>query len=137
MEAVKTYLRCYSSICLKGISENNYKTSVRMANLWPETETQDLLTTHHRQNPTEIKNRNIRDLCRGINEFKNGYQPVTNLVKDENDDLLANLHSILNRWKNYYHLLNVHGVKDVRQTEMHTAEPLLPEPSPFEVEIVI
>jgi len=25
--------------------------------------------------------------------------------------------------------LNVHGVDDVRQTEVHTAEPLLPEPS--------
>jgi len=28
-------------------------------------------------------------------------------------------------------------VNDVRQTEMHTAEPLVPEPSPFEVEIAI
>jgi hypothetical protein len=33
--------------------------------------------------------------------------------------------------------LNVHGVNDVRQTEMHTAEPLGPEPSAFEVEIAI
>jgi hypothetical protein len=33
-------------------------------------------------------------------------------------------HSILNRWKNYFcQLLNVHGVNDVRQTEIHTAEP--------------
>jgi hypothetical protein len=29
------------------------------------------------------KNKNIRDLYRGINEFKKGYQPITNLVKDE------------------------------------------------------
>jgi hypothetical protein len=27
------------------------------------------------------KNKNIRDLYRGINEFKNGYQPRSNLVK--------------------------------------------------------
>jgi hypothetical protein len=34
-------------------------------------------------------------------------------------------------------LLNVHGVNDVRQTEIHTAEPLVPEPSSYEVEIAI
>jgi hypothetical protein len=37
------------------------------------------------------------------------------MVKAENGDLLADSHSILNRWKNYfYQLLNVHGVNDVR-----------------------
>jgi hypothetical protein len=30
---------------------------------------------------TNIKNKNIRDLYRGINEFKKGYQPRTNMVK--------------------------------------------------------
>jgi hypothetical protein len=34
-------------------------------------------------------------------------------------------------------LLNVCGVIDVRQTEMHTAELLVPEPSSFEVKIAI
>jgi hypothetical protein len=29
----------------------------------------------------------------------------------------------------------VHGVNDVRQTEIHTAQPLVPEPSAFEVEM--
>jgi hypothetical protein len=29
----------------------------------------------------------------------------------------------------------VHGVNDARQTEIHTAEPLVPEPSAFEVYI--
>jgi hypothetical protein len=32
-------------------------------------------------------------------------------------------------------LLNVHGVHGVRQTEIRTAEPLVPEPSAFETEI--
>jgi len=32
---------------------------------------------------------------------------------------------------------HVHGVNDVRQTEIHTAEPLVPEPSAFEVELAI
>jgi hypothetical protein len=34
-------------------------------------------------------------------------------------------------------LLNVHRVSDVRQTEIHTADPLVPHPSHFEVEIAI
>ena len=33
--------------------------------------------------------------------------------------------------------LNIHGVNDVRQREIHTAEPLLPEPSAFEVGLAI
>jgi hypothetical protein len=33
--------------------------------------------------------------------------------------------------------LNVHGVSDVRQTEIHTAEPLVTEPSAFEFELAI
>jgi hypothetical protein len=32
---------------------------------------------------------------------------------------------------------NVHRFSDVRQIEIHTAEPLVPDPSPFEVEIAI
>jgi hypothetical protein len=53
-------------------------------------------------------------------------------------DLLADSHNILNKWKNYFsQLLNVHRVSDVRQIEIHTAEPLVPDPSPFEVEIAI
>jgi hypothetical protein len=84
------------------------------------------------------KNKNIRDLYRGINGFNRGYQPRNNLVKDENGDLLADSHNILNRWKNYFsQSLNVHNVSDVRQIEVHTAEPLVPGPSRLEVEIVI
>jgi hypothetical protein len=57
-------------------------------------------------------------------------------VKDENGDLLADSHNILNRWKKYFSLLlNVHTVSDVRRTEVYTAEPLVPGPSRLEVEI--
>jgi hypothetical protein len=84
------------------------------------------------------KNKNTRDLYRGINEFKKGYQPRTNLVKDERGNLLADPHKILNMWKNYFcELLKVHGAGGVRQTEIHTAEPFLPEPSASEVEVAI
>jgi hypothetical protein len=36
----------------------------------------------------------------GIREFKKGYQPTANLVKDENGYLLVNFHNIMSRWKN-------------------------------------
>jgi len=44
----------------------------------------------------------------------------------------------LSRWRKYFfQLLNVHGVNDVRQTEIHTTEHLVPQPSAFEVEMAI
>jgi hypothetical protein len=82
---------------------------------------------------THSKSKNIRDLYRVIKEFKKGYQPRSNLVKDENGGLLADFHNILNRWKNYFsQLLNVCSVSDVRQVGIHTAQP-----SPFKIEISI
>ena len=67
-----------------------------------------------------------------------GYQPRTNTVKDEKGHLITDSHSILARWRNHFsQLLNVHGVNDVRQTEIQKGEPLVPEPSAFEVEMVI
>jgi hypothetical protein len=38
---------------------------------------------------TNSKNKNNRELYRGINEFKWGYQTRNNLLKDESGDLLA------------------------------------------------
>jgi len=47
-------------------------------------------------------------------------------------------HSILTRRRNHFsQLFHVHGASDVRQTEIHTAKPLVPEPSLFEVEMAI
>jgi hypothetical protein len=56
-----------------------------------------------------------RDLYRGINEFKISYKPRSNLVKDDNCNLLADsCKYILNRWKNYFsQLLNVHRVSEL------------------------
>jgi hypothetical protein len=59
-------------------------------------------------------------------------------VTDENGDQLASSHNILNSWKNYFsHLVNVHRVSNVKEIEIHTAEPLIPDPSLFEIEIGI
>jgi len=80
----------------------------------------------------------ISDLYRGFSDFKKGYQPRTNMVKDENSDVVTGSYSILAKWRNHFsHILNVHGVDDVRQTEIQTAEPLVSEPSTFEVEMAI
>jgi hypothetical protein len=38
---------------------------------------------------TNNKNKNIRDLYGGVNDFKKGYQPGINIIKDENGNLLA------------------------------------------------
>jgi hypothetical protein len=47
-------------------------------------------------------------------------------------------HSILARWRNRFsQLLTVYGVNDIRQTDVHTAEPLVPEPNAFEVEMSV
>jgi hypothetical protein len=44
----------------------------------------------------------------------------------------------LTRWKNYFcKLLNVQGPGGIRQTEIHTSEPFVPEPSAAEFEVAI
>jgi len=71
---------------------------------------------------TNSKIQNINDLYKGISDFKKEYQHRCNIVKDENGDLVADSHSIVARWRNYFsQLFNVHGVKDVGQAEIHTA----------------
>jgi hypothetical protein len=43
-----------------------------------------------------------------------------------------------NRWKNYFsQLMNVSSISDVKQIEIHTAEPSVPDPSHFEIKITI
>ena len=56
----------------------------------------------------------------------------TNTVKDEKGDLITD-----GQVEELFQLLNVHGDNDVRQTEMHTAEPVVPDTITFEVEMAI
>ena len=80
----------------------------------------------------------IGELYSCISDFKKGYQPRTNIVKDEKGDWVTDFHSILARWWNHFsQLLNVHGVIDVRQTEIHTEEPIVSEFCALELEIAI
>ena len=78
---------------------------------------------------------NIKYLYRDNSDFK-VYQPRTNVVKDEKDDIVANCHIIRTRWRKHFsQLQSVRGANDVRQTEIRTAEPLVSERSAFEVEM--
>jgi len=77
-------------------------------------------------------------LFRRINDFKKIYQPRTNIENGDKSDLFADSQRILARWRKYFfQLMNVQGVNDVRQREIHTAEPLEPEPSASQFDLVI
>ena len=77
-------------------------------------------------------------MYKGINDFKKRYQPRCNIVKDEKGNLVAHFHSIVARWRKYFsQLFNVHGVNDVGQAEIHTAERLVSELSASDVELAI
>jgi hypothetical protein len=82
--------------------------------------------------------KNIRDLYRGISDFKKGCQSRINIFKYVKGDLVADCYSIVARLRNYFsQLLNVHGIIDVRHTKIYTAETLVPGLNAFEFELVI
>jgi hypothetical protein len=95
-------------------------------------------TSRHFRNKKKTYLKAKIDLYRGINEFKKGYQPRTYIVKDGEGDLFAESHRILARWRKCFSSpLNVLGFNDVRQTEIHTAEPLVSDPSASEFKLAI
>ena len=52
--------------------------------------------------------------------------------------MVTDSHSILDRWRNHFsQLFNVHGINFARQTKIHTAESLVPQPRAFEFEMAI
>jgi hypothetical protein len=81
------------------------------------------LFTLNNELKTNSKNNNFRYLYRGISDFKKGYKCRVTIVEDEKGDMVAHSHSIL--VEEWIHLLNVSGVNDVRQTEIHITEPLI------------
>jgi hypothetical protein len=70
--------------------------------------TTDIVCSEHKVSLDELETnsmiKNIRDLYRGMNDFKKGYQPRTNIVKDEKGDLVTASHSILVWWRNHLSL---------------------------------
>jgi hypothetical protein len=123
---------------LSQMNRDNLNNVRREANRRFRNKKREYLKDKINKHAMNSKNKNIRDLCEVINEFKGGYQLRNNFVKDENGDLLADSHNILNRWNNYFpQLSNVRSVSDVKQIEICTSEPLLPGRSLLEVEIAI
>jgi hypothetical protein len=82
------------------INEDNLNSVRREASGYFKNKYREYLKDKINELATNNKTKNIRDLYRGINEFKRSYQSRNNLVKDDNDDMLADSHNILNRWKN-------------------------------------
>ena len=77
-------------------------------------------------------------MSRGIYDFKKDYQSRNNRAEDEKNDLDPDYNSILAAWRKHFsQLFNVLVVSEVRQTELHTTEPLVPEMNAFEFEMVI
>ena len=69
-----------------------------------------------------------------LSDSRYGYQPRSNIVKNGKGGLVTYSHCILVRWRNHFsQLLYVHKV-NVRQREIHTSDPLVPETSTFDVE---
>ena len=84
------------------------------------------------------KIKNIMGLYRGISDFKKGYQPRTNIVKDKKGDLLQTPTvfwigggTISLSYRIYMGLINV------MQAEIHIAEPPVTQPSAFEADLAI
>ena len=54
------------------------------------------------------KNKNIREMNKGINEIKKGYQPRAYVIKKHDGTIVADTTSILSRWEQFFSdLLNV------------------------------
>jgi len=102
------------------------------------TKTRNIKKLKSRNLKVTVRKKNIKGLYRGISDFKKGYQLGINILKDEKGDLVADSYSIWARWRNhFYQLLNIQRDNDVRQTEIHTAEQPMPDPSAVEVELAI
>jgi hypothetical protein len=66
---------------------------------------------------TNSKIKNIRDLYRDIIDFEEGYQLITNIIKDEKGDLVTDFHSILAKWRPHFsHLSNLQVMDKILET---------------------
>jgi hypothetical protein len=72
-----------------GINGDNLNSVRREASRYFRNEKKEYLKDKINELATNSKIKNIRDLYRGINEFKRGYQQRNNLMKNKNGDLLA------------------------------------------------
>ena len=66
------------------------------------------------------KNKNIREMYKGINEFKKGNQPRAYVIKKHDSTIAADTTSILSRWEQflliYWMLIKVLATKGAKYT---------------------
>jgi hypothetical protein len=61
-----------------------------------------------KENEKNSKNKNIREIYKGINECKKGYRPRAYVIKKHDGTIVADTPSILSRWEQFFsNLLNV------------------------------
>jgi hypothetical protein len=68
------------------------------------------------------KDKNIKGLYRGINESATATNLDVTQYRVGMVICLPDSHNILNMWKNYSRLLNVHKFSDVMQIQINTTE---------------
>ena len=84
------------------------------------------------------KNKKIREMYKGINEFNKVHRPIPYVIKKHDGTIVADPTSILIRWEQLFsNLLNVNENTNNEGSEICTAEPVIPEPSLIEVEFTI
>ena len=81
------------------LNRDSYHTERRETSRTLRNKKRDYLKGKLSEIETNSKNKNIRDLYKGIKDFKTGYQTWINVIKNENKELLSYSNSILNRWK--------------------------------------
>jgi len=80
----------------------------------------------------------MRDLYKGVDSLRKGYQSRLEMIRNERGDLEADPTKIVDMWKSYFDkLLNVHKGEEAEEFEIRTAEPWIPEPSEIEVEMSV
>jgi len=94
-------------------NEDNLNNVIREASRHFRNKRKKCLKAKTEELETNSKIKKVRDLYRGINDFKKGYPPRTNIVKDEKCDFVADSHNILARYRYFSKLLNIHGVNYV------------------------
>ena len=86
---------------------------------------------------TNRKNTNIISLHTGINRYKYGLL-LGIKCRIRYVICFANPHNPLNWWKNYWaKLLNIFVFNNVRQPEIHSAEPVILKPTACEIEMAL
>jgi hypothetical protein len=95
-------------------NEDNLNKVIREASRHFRNKKKKYMKTKTQVLETNSKIKIIRDLFRGINDFKKGYPPRTNIVKDKKGDLVADSHNILATYRYFAKLLYIHGVNYVR-----------------------